>query len=62
MIAENIADMAIDAPVTLVIEGIAAELDGKVARKSATTTLLFFNLSEQAAGVVANVITPRLAA
>jgi len=33
-----------------------------VARKSATTTLLFFNLSEQAAGVVANVITPRLAA
>ena len=62
MIAENIADMAVDAPVTLVIEGIAAELDGKVARKSATTTLLFFNLSEQAAGVVANVITPRLAA
>src|SRR5712691_1720354 len=58
MIAENIADMAVDAPVTLVIEGIAAELDGKVARKSATTTLLFFNLSEHAAGVVANVITP----
>ena len=62
MIAENITDMAVDAPVTLVIEGIAAELDGKVARKSATTTLLFFNLSEHAAGVVANVITPRLAA
>jgi methyl-accepting chemotaxis protein len=62
MIAESIADMPIDTPVTLVIEGIAAELAGTVARKNATTTLVFFNLSEHAAKVVADVISTKRAA
>ncbi len=62
MIEENIAELPVDAPVTLVIEGIAAELAGTVARKNATTTLLLFNLSEQAERVVADLIPGRLAA
>ncbi len=62
MIEESIAELPVDAPVTLVIEGIAAELAGTVARKNATTTLLLFNLSEQAERVVADLIPGRLAA
>jgi methyl-accepting chemotaxis protein len=62
MIEESMAEIPVDARVTLVIDGIAAELACTVARKDGTTALLFFNLSEQTANIVANVISRRAAA
>jgi methyl-accepting chemotaxis protein len=62
MIDESMPDAAINSPVVLSIQGIAASLKGIVARKDSNSTLLTFALSEDEAGVVRDLITSRAAA
>jgi methyl-accepting chemotaxis protein len=62
MIDDQLADVPLDAPVTLAVEGIAAELAGIVARKGEGAALIKFNLSEEATRIVAAIISTRAAA
>jgi methyl-accepting chemotaxis protein len=62
MIDNQLADVPLDAPVTLAVEGIAAELAGIVARKGEGAALIKFNLSEEATRIVAAIISTRAAA
>ena len=62
MIDESYPDVPVDTPITLVIDGVAAELNGFVARKDANATLVRFELSEGAGKIVAELVsTPRAA-
>ncbi|MGA7805066.1 cache domain-containing protein [Bradyrhizobium sp.] len=61
-IEADLAELPMQTPITLVIDGIAADLAGMVARKSATATLIMFDLSEQATRLVGDAITVRRAA
>jgi methyl-accepting chemotaxis protein len=62
MIDESLADAPLDTPMTLAIDGIAADLAGFVARHDAGATLVRFELSAQASKVVGNLVAPRQAA
>ncbi len=62
MIDESYPDVPVDTPITLVIDGVAAELNGFVARKDANATLVRFELSEGADKIVAELVSTRRAA
>jgi methyl-accepting chemotaxis protein len=62
MIDEALADASVDMAITLLVEGIPAELAGFVARKSETATLVRFELSEEASRLVGQLISTRQAA
>jgi hypothetical protein len=62
MIDEALSDAPVNTPVTLVIDGIPADLTGFVARHDAGATLVRFELSAQASKVVDNLLAPRQAA
>ena len=62
MIDDVLPNVAVDAPMTLVIDGIAAELKGVLARKDADATLMKFELSEAASKIVSEWVSTRFAA
>jgi len=62
MIDEALPNASIDAPITLVIDGIAAEMTGFVARKSEAATLIRFELSDEAGRAVGALVSARQAA
>jgi hypothetical protein len=62
MIDEILTDTPIDTPVTLMIDGIAAELAGFVARKDETSTLIKFKLSAEANQVISELVPASMAA
>jgi methyl-accepting chemotaxis protein len=62
MIDAALPDAPIDTPITLVIDGIAAELTGFVARKDEAATLIGFRLSAEANRVISALIPAGLAA
>lgn len=62
MIDEDLSDVPLNAPMTLMIDGIPAELAGFVARHDAGATLVSFELSAEASKVVSNLVEPRQAA
>jgi methyl-accepting chemotaxis protein len=62
MIDEALPDAALGTPITLLVDGISAELNGFVARKDANATLLKFQLSQAADKIVSELISSRRAA
>ena len=62
MIDEEFPNVPVDAPVTLVIDGIVAELNGFVARKDAGATLIKFDLSDAARKIIGEWVSTRSAA
>jgi len=62
MIEDDLSDAALETPMTLVIDGIPADLAGFVARRDNGATLVRFELSAQAGEVVSRLVTPRQAA
>jgi methyl-accepting chemotaxis protein len=62
MIDEAVPNAPVDTPVTLVIDGISAELNGVVARKSETATLVRFELSDEASRALGELVSNRQAA
>ena len=62
MIRDTVLDAPVETPVTLVIDGIPADLTGFVARHAAGATLVKFELSAQASKAVGNLVAPRQAA
>ena len=62
VIDEALPATPLDTPVTLVIDGIAAEIAGYVSRKDDATTLIRFELSDQARMMVEKLVSPRQAA
>jgi methyl-accepting chemotaxis protein len=55
-------NVPVDAPITLLIDGITAELNGFVARKDAAATLMKFELSKAASKIVGELVSSRFAA
>jgi hypothetical protein len=62
MIDNALPDVPIDTPITLLIDGIAAELQGFVARQDATATLVKFKLGAEANRVVSGLVQASWAA
>ncbi len=62
MIGEAFPDAPVDTPIKLIIEGIAAELTGFIARKDASATLVKLELSDAANRIVSGWISTRAAA
>ncbi|MGA7803260.1 cache domain-containing protein [Bradyrhizobium sp.] len=62
MLDEALPDASVDTPIALLVDGIATELTGFVARKSETATLLRFELSDEAARAVRELVSTRQAA
>jgi methyl-accepting chemotaxis protein len=62
MINETCPGVPVNAPIQLVIDGIAAELNGFMARKDADAALLEFELSGQASKIVSELISGHKAA
>jgi methyl-accepting chemotaxis protein len=62
MVDEAYPDAPVDTPIVLIIDGIAAELSGFVARKDADATLVKFELSEQASKIISELVSVRQAA
>ena len=62
MIDEALPNASIDTPITLAIDGIAAEMTGFVARKSEAATLIRFELSDEAGRAVGALVSTRQAA
>ena len=62
MIDEALANTPVDTPMTLVIDGVSAELTGFVSRKDERATLVKFELSEAANKIVNELISVRKAA
>jgi methyl-accepting chemotaxis protein len=62
MIDDPLLGAPINTPMTLVIDGIAADLKGFVARHDATTTLVKFAISESAKDKLSQVISTMQAA
>jgi len=62
MIGETFPDVPVNTPIKLLIEGIATELTGFIARKDAAATLIKLELSEAANRTVSEWVSTRLAA
>jgi hypothetical protein len=62
MIDEVFPNVSVNTPITLVMDGIAAELNGFVARKDEDATLMKFELSEAANKIVGQWVSTRLVA
>jgi methyl-accepting chemotaxis protein len=62
MIEEALPGAPVDTPIRLVIDGIATELNGFVARKDADATFVKFELSEAASKIVSELVSTRRAA
>jgi methyl-accepting chemotaxis protein len=62
MIEKTGPEVAVNTPLTLVIDGIPTELKGFVARKDEGTTLIKFDLSEEARKIVSELVSGRQAA
>ena len=62
MIDESLPNTPVNTPVTLAINGIAAELAGVVARKEENATLVTFQLSDEATKVLRGLISIQQAA
>ena len=62
MIDGVLPNMSVDMPITLTIDGIAAELNGFVARRDEDATFMKFELSEAANKIIGQWVSTRLAA
>ena len=62
MIEGSYANVPIDTPMTLLIDGIATELNGFIARRDADRTLVKFELSEEDGKIVSELVSTRRAA
>ncbi len=62
IIEEAYPEVAVNTPLTLVIDGIPTELKGSLARKDDGTTLVKFDLSEEARKFVSELVSGRRAA
>ena len=62
MIDDALPNTLVGTPMTLVVDGISAELTGLVARKDATATFLRFELSEGANRILSELVSARQAA
>ena len=62
MIDEAFPNTPAGTPMTLVIDGVSAELTGLVARKDATATFLRFELSEETKRILSELVSTRQAA
>jgi hypothetical protein len=62
IIEEAYPEVAVNTPLTLVIDGIPIELKGSLARKDDGTTLVKFDLSEEARKFVSELVSGRRAA
>jgi methyl-accepting chemotaxis protein len=61
MIGEAYSNIAIDTPITLVIDGIPAEFNGLVARKDADATLIKFTPSEAVSRIISTFLATQRA-
>jgi methyl-accepting chemotaxis protein len=62
MIDNKLPEVPLETPLTLLIDGIPADLTGFIARHESGATLVRFDLSPQASEVVARLVAPRRAA
>jgi methyl-accepting chemotaxis protein len=62
MIDEAYPNIPIDTPINLVIDGIAAELNGFIARKDTDATSVKFSLSERTSKIISELMLGRKAA
>jgi hypothetical protein len=59
MLDDVLPNTVVNTPTTLIINGIAAELNGVIARNDADATLMKFELSEQANKIISELVSGR---